>query len=247
MYNISIIINIFNSPLCPRRFEEDFVTEPLAVAFVCTHNACRSQIAEALARSLAPGVLDAHSAGTDPAGAVDPVAAQVLSKVEGVDTGVLRSKPLSELPAVDMVVTMGCGVSCPRLPAAFREDWGLPDPSGRGREVMEETVDEIRRRVLDLRCRALAGAFDRERLARNLKVLGDVRRLEILDMLGDGEEHCACELLGELDIAQPTLSHHMAVLADTGAVSVRREGRWMRYRLDRGVLRAVAALVGGIA
>lgn len=223
------------------------MTEPLAVAFVCTHNACRSQIAEALARSLAPGVLDAHSAGTDPAGAVDPVAVQVLSKVEGVDTGVLRSKPLSELPTVDMVVTMGCGVSCPRLPAAFREDWGLPDPSGRGREVMEETVDEIRRRVLDLRCRVLAGAFDRERFAQNLRVLGDVRRLGILELLSDGEERCACSLLEGLAISQPTLSHHMAALSEAGIVTARREGRWMRYRLDAGVLRSIAALIGDIA
>lgn len=221
--------------------------EPLNVAFVCTHNACRSQIAEALARSLAPGVLAPFSAGTDPVVAVDPTALLVLSDTYAADTAALRPKPLSELPAVDVVVTMGCGVACPQLPAAHREDWGLPDPAGKGRQVMENVASEIRSRVLDLRCRALAGAFDRERLARNLKVLGDVRRLEILGMLGDGEEHCACELLGELDIAQPTLSHHMAALADTGVVSVRREGRWMRYRLDRGVLRAVAALVGGIA
>lgn len=219
----------------------------VSVAFICTHNACRSQMAEALARALAPGVLDARSAGTDPADAINADAALVLREEYGLDTARLRPKALDELPPVDVVVTMGCGVACPALPAAHREDWGLEDPSGGGRRAMLETAEAVRRRVLDLRCRALAGAFDPGRLAANLKTLGDARRLQIMGLLADGEERCACRLLEELDISQPTLSHHMAALCGTGLVSARREGRWTRYRLDRGVLGALSALVAGIA
>lgn len=220
--------------------------EPVSVAFICTRNACRSQLAEALARTLAPDALAACSAGTDPAPEVDPLALAVLSEGYGADTARLRPKPLSELPRVDVAVTMGCGVACPRVPAAHREDWGLADPAGAGRGAMEAAASEIARRVLDLRCRALAGAFDLDRLARNLKVLGDARRLRVLGLLSDGEEHCACAILEALDISQPTLSHHMASLCGTGAVTARREGRWMRYRLDRGVLDALAGLVADL-
>lgn len=219
----------------------------VSVAFICTHNACRSQMAEAFACELASDVLEVYSAGTNPADAINPDAVWVLREKYGLDTTHQHPKTLGELPPVDVVVTMGCGVDCPNLFAAYQEDWGLEDPSDKGQQAMLETAEIIRRRVLDLRCRALAGAFDRKRLASNLKILGDERRLKIVELLADGDEHCACRLLEDLDISQPTLSHHMAALCGTGLVSARREGRWMRYRLDQGVLDALSHLVAQIA
>lgn len=100
------------------------------VAFVCTHNACRSQMAQALAGSLMPGEATFLSAGTHPAEAVDPGALAELAR-RGIDVSDLRPKALGELPPrVDWLVTMGCGVSCPAFPCDHREDWGLDDPMG---------------------------------------------------------------------------------------------------------------------
>lgn len=152
---------MFKRPAPPVPPKGDVVPVPVSVAFVCTHNACRSQIAEALARSLAPGALEPYSAGTDPAPEADRDAMRVLRERFGVDAGAQHPKGLSDIPRVDVVVTMGCGVACPQLPAAHREDWGLEDPTGRGDEAIARTVEEIRRRVIDLRDRALAGEFDR--------------------------------------------------------------------------------------
>ena len=219
---------------------------PVTVAFVCTRNDCRSQIAEALARELATGVMEPHSAGTHPAEGVNADALRLLAE-RGTDVTGLTPKELSALPPVDVVVTMGCGVECPALPAAWREDWGLKDPEDRGDDFMRLIIEEVARKVLDLRARILAGALDHNRLSANLKVLGDPTRMRVIRMLADGRERCARELLRELDVSQPTLSHHMAALRDAGLVSARREGRWSHYRLDADVLRALGACVTGLA
>lgn len=102
----------------------------------------------------------------------------------------------------------------------------------------------ILQRIIGLRARIVAGEFDRERLASNLKTLGDVNRLRIIELLWDGQELCACKILENLEISQPTLSHHMAALREAGVIRARRDGRWMHYRLDHDVLDAIAALLG---
>ena len=214
------------------------------VAFICTHNACRSQIAEAMARRFADDVMRAHSAGTHPAKNVNPDAARLLASEYGFDAASLEPKSLTRLPDVDILITMGCGVECPSLPAMYREDWGLEDPTGKGDQAFLQTMRVIRQQVIGLRARIIAGEFDRERLASNLKTLGDVNRLRILELLWDGQERCACRLLENLEISQPTLSHHMVALRDAGLIRARRDGRWMHYRLDHDVLDAIAALLG---
>lgn len=216
------------------------------VAFVCTHNACRSQIAQAMAQNLAAGAFAAYSAGTHPVEAVNEDALRLLEREYGFDTTSLFPKTLADIPPVDILVTMGCGVQCPAMPARHREDWGLKDPTGEGDGAFLETMEEIRGRVMNLRARVLAGAFDRDRLATNLKTLGDPNRLRILELLEDGEERCACNLLESLEISQPTLSHHMAALREAGVVRARKEGHWMRYRLDREVLAAIGSQLGRI-
>lgn len=214
------------------------------VAFVCTHNACRSQIAEAMARRFADDIMLARSAGTHPAKIVNPDVARLLASEYGFDVASLEPKSLTCLPDVDILITMGCGVECPSLPAMYREDWGLEDPTGKGDQAFLQTMRVIRQQVIGLRARIIAGEFDRERLASNLKTLGDVNRLRILELLWDGQERCACRLLENLEISQPTLSHHMVALRDAGLIRARRDGRWMHYRLDHDVLDAIAALLG---
>lgn len=131
------------------------------VAFICVHNACRSQIAEALGRRLAGGVLECYSAGTEAGQRINPDAVALVKRLYGVDMErTQRCKTLEELPPVDIVATMGCKVRCPSLPCAHREDWGLEDPTGRGVEAFLRVIAEIERRVLELSGRVAAGKAD---------------------------------------------------------------------------------------
>lgn len=124
-------------------------------AFICVHNSCRSQIAEALGRLLAADVFDSYSAGTQTKPHINQDAVRLMKQLYGVDMEqTQRSKLLSEIPPVDIVITMGCNVSCPTLPCRFREDWGLEDPTGKSDEAflavirsIEEKVYELKRRV----------------------------------------------------------------------------------------------------
>ncbi|WP_295417406.1 arsenate reductase ArsC [uncultured Subdoligranulum sp.] len=122
------------------------------VAFVCVHNSCRSQIAEALGRLLASDVFESYSAGTETKPAINPDAVRLVKARYGVDMAATQhSKLLSALPPVDVVITMGCNVQCPMLPCSRREDWGLADPTGQSDEAFTAVIDEIERRILQLR------------------------------------------------------------------------------------------------
>lgn len=123
------------------------------VAFLCVHNACRSQMAEALGRHLASDVFESYSAGTERKDRINPDAVRLMKALYGIDMEAegQRSKLLTDLPPVDVVVTMGCGVQCPNLPCAWREDWGLDDPTGQPDEVFEETIWRMEENVLRLR------------------------------------------------------------------------------------------------
>ncbi len=122
------------------------------VAFICTHNSCRSQIAEALGKLLAADVFESYSAGTETKDRINPDAVRLMKERFGVDMELTqRSKLISELPQVDVVITMGCGVECPYLPSQRREDWGLEDPTGKSDEVFLETISTIEAKVLALK------------------------------------------------------------------------------------------------
>ena len=127
------------------------------VAFLCVHNSCRSQMAEALGRRLAGEVFRSVSAGTQPSGRINPDAVRLMKQVYGIDMEEDQySKPLSQLPAVDLVVTMGCQVQCPALPCSHREDWGLEDPSGQEDRAFLSVMAQIEEKVLDLKRRIQA-------------------------------------------------------------------------------------------
>ena len=122
------------------------------VAFICVHNSCRSQIAEALGRHLAADVFESYSSGTETKPRINPDAVRILKQTHGIDMeATQRSKLLSEIPKVDVVITMGCNVNCPFLPCELREDWGLEDPSGKEDAAFYETIRRIEEKVLDLR------------------------------------------------------------------------------------------------
>ena len=123
------------------------------VAFICVHNSCRSQIAEALGRHLAADVFESYSAGTERKDRIDPDAVRLMKELYHIDMEAddQRSKLLSDLPPVDVVVTMGCNVRCPSLPCKWREDWGLDDPTGQPDQVFTETIRRIEEKVLALK------------------------------------------------------------------------------------------------
>ncbi len=124
------------------------------VAFICVHNSCRSQIAEALGRRLAADVFESYSAGTELKERINPDAVRLMKALYQIDMEAegQRSKLLRALPPVDVVVTMGCNVQCPSLPCKRREDWGLDDPSGKPDAVFLETIRRIEEQILRLRC-----------------------------------------------------------------------------------------------
>jgi len=122
------------------------------VAFICVHNSCRSQIAEALGKHLAGGVFESYSAGTQTKPQINQDAVRLMKELYGIDMeATQRSKLLSELPAVDVVITMGCNVHCPHLPCSERFDWGLEDPTGKPDEVFRESIRRIEENILALK------------------------------------------------------------------------------------------------
>lgn len=120
------------------------------VAFVCTHNSCRSQMAEGWAKKLGSDVFEVYSAGTENYHEVKPMAVKVMEEA-GVDMSSHYPKLLTDIPEeVDILIKMGCGVVCPFIPTNYEEDWGLDDPSGGPIEGFIETRDIIKAKVEDL-------------------------------------------------------------------------------------------------
>ena len=124
------------------------------VAFVCVHNSCRSQMAEAISKMLAADAFEAYSAGTETKPQINQDAVDVIKELYNVDMNLTQhSKLLEALPRIDILVTMGCNVNCPYLPCKYREDWGLEDPSGKDEEAFLQTAALIKEKVLDLKKR----------------------------------------------------------------------------------------------
>lgn len=124
------------------------------VAFVCVHNSCRSQIAEALGKMLATDSFDSYSAGTETKPQINQDAVRLMKQLYHIDMEQTQySKLLSAIPPVDIVITMGCNVSCPSLPCRYREDWGLDDPTGKSDDSFLEVIHSIEEKVLGLKSR----------------------------------------------------------------------------------------------
>ncbi len=122
------------------------------VAFICVHNSCRSQIAESLGKKLASDVFESYSAGTETKPRINQDAVRLMKQVHGIDMEESQySKLLSDIPPVDVVITMGCNVQCPFLPCSHREDWGLEDPTGKSDEAFLETIRLIEQMTYQFR------------------------------------------------------------------------------------------------
>jgi len=124
------------------------------VAFICVHNSCRSQIAEALGKKLAGDVFESYSAGTEVRPRINQDAVRLMKQLHGIDMEATQhSKLLSDIPQVDVVITMGCNVQCPDIPCSLREDWGLEDPTGKNDDSFIETIRVIEEKIINLRAR----------------------------------------------------------------------------------------------
>lgn len=125
------------------------------VGFICVHNSCRSQIAEALGKHFASDVFESYSAGTETKPEINKDAVRLMKEFYGLDMEKSQhSKLLGEIPPLDIVITMGCNVECPHLPSKHREDWGLDDPSGKSDEeflkvinIIDEKIKELKERI----------------------------------------------------------------------------------------------------
>jgi arsenate reductase len=121
------------------------------ILFLCIHNAGRSQMAAGFARTLSNGAVDILSGGSEPADSVNPVAVEVMAEID-IDISQFAPQKYNDelLKSVDVVVTMGCGDTCPYIPGKRYIDWPLDDPKGRPIEDVRRIRDEIRHHVTDL-------------------------------------------------------------------------------------------------
>jgi arsenate reductase len=119
-----------------------------SVLFVCVHNAGRSQMAAAFVSHMSEGAVEVRSAGSAPADVINPAAVQAMAEL-GIDISAEKPKILTDgaVRESDVVITMGCGDTCPFYPGRRYEDWVLDDPAGKGVEAVRSIRDEIRRRV----------------------------------------------------------------------------------------------------
>ena len=118
------------------------------IAFICVHNSCRSQIAEALGKHLAGDKFDFYSAGAETKPQINRDAVRLVKQRYGIDMEQSQySKTVDEIPTPDIAISMGCDVGCPYIGRAFDDDWGLDDPTGKSDECFMQVIKEIARRI----------------------------------------------------------------------------------------------------
>lgn len=210
---------------------------PRSVLFLCTGNSARSQLAEALLRHLGGEQFVVMSAGTHPEG-VDSRVHQLLAQ-RGIDSSVLSSKSLAELPQTtfDFIITL-CDKARGECAAIahggefMHWDFADPKPSD-GLAAFERVMQELSERI-----RLFVLIHSREQSNATLspielfKALSDEIRLKSLLLLEDEGELCVCELMTALAEPQPKISRHLALMREAGVVVDRRQGQWVFYRLN---------------
>ena len=129
------------------------MTKP-KVAFICVHNSCRSQIAEALGEALASDVFESYSAGTETRPQINQDAVRLMKTLYGIDMEQTQyPKLISDIPEPDIAISMGCNVGCPFIGRPFDDNWELEDPTGKSDEEFKKVIDEIRVRIMELKQR----------------------------------------------------------------------------------------------
>ncbi len=121
------------------------------IAFICVHNSCRSQIAEALGKHLASDKYDFYSAGTETKPQINGDAVRLIRQLYGIDMELTQySKTIDKIPTPDIAISMGCEVGCPFIGKAFDDNWGLPDPTGQSDAVFIEVIQQIEQKIRKL-------------------------------------------------------------------------------------------------
>ena len=135
------------------KFIPDIVVEGKPkVAFVCNHNSCRSQMAEALGKLLASDVFDSYSAGTIIKNQINQDAVRLIKEIYDIDMEETQfNKKIDDIPEPDVVIFMGCNVSCPNVPSQYAENWGLDDPSGKVDDEIKYIIEQIHSKILALK------------------------------------------------------------------------------------------------
>lgn len=132
-------------------------------AFICIHNSCRSQIAEALGKHLAADVFESYSAGTETKPKINQDAVRIMKELYGIDMEAVQySKLIDEIPQPDIAISMGCGVKCPFIGRPFDDDWGLEDPTGKSDEEFKRIIAEIEKKILALKESLSVGGIEDE-------------------------------------------------------------------------------------
>lgn len=176
------------------------------VAFICVHNSCRSQIAEALGKHLAADVFDSYSAGTESKPEINQDAVRIMKQLYDIDMNRTQySKLLSDIPDPDIAISMGCNVGCPFIGRAFDDNWGLPDPTGQSDEEFKAVIKQIETKILQLKNMIL---FEYEITEDQCKITKYL-----------GEDKQACEIPDEIEgcavtsIAKYAFSEHRELLS----------------------------------
>ena len=121
------------------------------IAFICVHNSCRSQIAEALGKHLRGDEFDFYSAGTETKSQINQDAVRLMKELYGIDMELTQySKTVDKIPLPDIAISMGCDVRCPFIGRAFDYDWGLPDPTGKSDAEFVAVIKAIEQKIVAL-------------------------------------------------------------------------------------------------
>lgn len=122
------------------------------VAFICVHNSCRSQMAEALGKKYLSDICEVYSAGTETKPQINQDAVRLMKLHHGIDMELEQySKLMEAIPEADIYISMGCNVACPSVPGKRMENWGLEDPTGQEDAMFIQVMEKIEENVLELR------------------------------------------------------------------------------------------------
>ena len=134
------------------------------VAFICVHNSCRSQIAEALGKHLASDIFESYSAGTEIKPQINQDAVRIMKETYGIDmeANSQHSKLITDIPDVDIAISMGCNVGCPFIGRAFDDNWGLDDPTGKSDDDFKAVIQRIEENIMELKKRLSESGVLRE-------------------------------------------------------------------------------------
>lgn len=120
------------------------------IAFICVHNSCRSQIAEALGNHFAGDKYDFYSAGTETKSQINRDAVRIVKQLYGIDMSAHYSKTYDKIPTPDIAISMGCDVGCPFIGRSFDANWNLPDPTGKSDEEFIKVIKQIKENICNL-------------------------------------------------------------------------------------------------